>query len=82
MAVCRSCREPIVWIRMKSGNNMPCNPGLIPFWANLKAKTVVITPEGDTVHCDLDGDPDTMTGLGHVPHWATCPFSKAHKKKK
>lgn len=82
MARCKSCRAEIVWVKMKSGNDMPCNPNLIQFWANMKAKDIVITPEGDMVHCNLDGPLEEMTGMGYVPHWATCPFSKQHKKKK
>ena len=82
MARCRSCGAEIIWVKTRAGRDMPCDPGLIPFWAKLKAKDKVVTQEGDVVSCLLEGDPQEITGVGRVPHWATCPFSKQHKRKK
>ena len=82
MARCRSCGAEIVWVLMKSGNSMPCNPALVPFWAKLKGKGKVVTQDGDLVSREFEGSMDDMTNVGRIPHWATCPFSRAHKRKK
>ncbi len=82
MAKCRSCGAEIVWVLMKSGNSMPCDPALVPFWAKFHGKGKVVTQEGDVVSCEFEGPLDDMTNVGYIPHWATCPFSRAHKRKK
>lgn len=64
MARCKSCGADIVWITTRSGKPMPCDVGLIPFWAKVKAKEKVVTDSGDVVSCLLDGDPEEITGLG------------------
>lgn len=82
MAKCRSCGAEIVWIQMRSGASMPCDPALVPFWAKLKGKGKIVTQDGDLVSCEFEGPMDDMTNVGRIPHWATCPFSRAHKRKK
>ena len=82
MARSKSCGAEIVWMKTKNGNDMPCDPALVPFWAKFKAKGKVVTLEGDVVSCEFDGDPDDITNVGRIPHWATCPFAKQHKRKK
>ena len=82
MAKCRSCGAEIVWIQMRSGASMPCDPALVPFWAKLKGKGKIVTQDGDLVSCEFEGPMDDMTNVGRIPHWATCPSSRAHKRKK
>lgn len=83
MAKCKYCDADIIWITTKAGKPMPCEPGLIPFWAKVKAKEKVVTDDGDVVSCLLDGDPEKITGLGHMSHFATCPHAdRARKKRK
>ena len=82
MAKCRSCGAEIVWMQMRSGASMPCDPALVPFWAKLKGKGKIVTQDGDLVSCEFEGPMDDMTNVGRIPHWATCPFSLAHKRKK
>lgn len=82
MAKCRSCGAEIVWMQMRSGASMPCDPALVPFWAKLKGKGKIVTQDGDLVSCEFEGPMDDMTNVGRIPHWATCPFSRAHKRKK
>jgi hypothetical protein len=32
------------------------------------------------IACELDGSPDRATGIGYIPHWATCPAAgRFHK---
>lgn len=61
---------------------MPCDPGFVPFWANVKSKDVIVTDDGNVLHCEYVGNPDTMTGVGHIPHWATCPAGDQFRKSK
>ena len=79
---CSSCGAPITWVTMRSGKHMPCNPVLVPFWAKFKGKEKVVTQAGDLVSCELNGDPDEITNVGYIPHWATCPNAAQHKRKK
>ena len=38
-AICQSCKQDIVWIKMGSGKMMPCNP----------QKIAIVTEDGDVV---------------------------------
>ena len=82
MAKCRSCGAEIAFMKTRNGKGMPCDPGWIPFWADIKAKDKIVTTDGDVVNCRLDGDPAELTGLGRVPHWATCPYADQHRRRK
>ena len=81
MSRCKGCGAEILWIRMKSGKNMPCDPALIPFWWAPEGEETFITEEGETVRGTRDGDPEEMTGIGYIPHWATCPKRESFRKK-
>lgn len=82
MAKCRSCGAEIVWMQMKSGGHMPCDPPLVPFWAKFRAKGKVVTLTGDVVSCEFEGSPDDLTDVGRIPHWATCPNAAQHRRRK
>ena len=74
---CKRCGAEIVWIRTPSGKNMPCDAAERAYMADENGKSTVVQPNGKTVRCTLpDGGtikPSDLTGLGYVPHWATCP---------
>jgi hypothetical protein len=72
MASCRGCGKEIIWIKMTSGKSMPCNQNPVAYWEKPKASGKIITPNGMTISCEFEGDPKTATGIGYVPHWATC----------
>ena len=80
MTTCKSCGAEIIWVKIAGGNRMPCDPDLVPYWAKPKAKGKVVTPNGEVLSCDFDGDLQQATGLGYVSHWATCPYADAHRK--
>lgn len=82
MAKCKSCGAEIVWVEMPSGKAMPCDPAIIMYWASIKGRHTIITPNGETVRCELDGDLNNSTGVGYVPHWATCPNAAQHRRRK
>lgn len=69
---CRSCGKPIVWMKTKAGKNMPCDEALVLYWADEQGKDTVINHAGEAVRCSLTGANELLSGLGRVPHWATC----------
>ncbi len=77
---CTKCGAKILWIKTPTGKNMPCDPDLIPYWQNSKGKKHIVTPNGEVIACQLEGDAQTATGLGYVPHWGTCPCAKEFKR--
>ncbi len=82
MAKCKSCGAEIIWVKTAGGNRMPCDPDLIVYWERSGATGKIVTPNGSVLSCDFDGDPQTATGIGYVPHWATCPYADTHRKKR
>lgn len=77
---CRGCGKPILWIRTIHGKSIPVDPEPVMFWQHLGSRGRVVTNNGEVVACKLNGDPQTATGIGYVPHWATCPKYKDFKK--
>ena len=82
MAKCKSCNAEIVWVEIKSGKPMPCNPELVQFWANPNAKGKAVMQTGEIVSCDFDGPLEEMTDVGYISHFATCPFANSHRRKR
>lgn len=81
MTKCKSCGKPIIWVKTPSGRSMPCDPELVPYCAVPKAKDKIVTPAGSVLSCEYKEDGQGATGLGYIPHWATCPNADAHRKK-
>lgn len=77
MAVCKGCGAPIRFI-----GRMPVNPEEVMYWQRAKAKGKVVTPNGELISCDFEGNLNTATGIGYVPHWATCPNANQFRKKR
>lgn len=80
MAKCKSCGAEIIWIKTTAGKSMPCDAAPVTYWKNPKGKATVITPNGETYRADLEGDLDKATGIGYIPHWATCPQAKNFRR--
>jgi len=76
---CRYCGEEIKAIRTYDGPSKIVDPGIIPFWADLKGRGLVVTDEGDVVRCRLDGSPEEITGVGHQIHAAVCYARRAKR---
>lgn len=58
MATCRRCGADIVWKKMTSGKNMPCNPEPQAGTQNKR----VVNQHGQLV----------AEGEGYLPHWKDC----------
>lgn len=82
MAKCKGCGAEIIWIMSPSGKVIPCDPIPVPYWQQAKAKGKIVTRNGEVISCDLYGDPETETGIGYVPHWATCPKAGEFRREK
>lgn len=82
MARCKGCGRPILWITSFSRRPIPCDPEPVPYWEHEKAKGKIVTPNGMIISCDFQGDQQAATGLGYVPHWATCPVADQFRRKR
>ena len=81
MAKCKACGVDILFIRSQSGKPIPCNAEQTLYRECKGAKGKVVTPNGEVISCMFDGDPNKATGIGHIPHWATCPKANQFRKK-
>lgn len=82
MSRCKSCGAPIIWIKTQGGKQMPADPEQVTYWARKGAPGKVITPNGEVVSCDFEGDMQDATGVGYVSHFATCPNAGTHRRRK
>lgn len=79
---CRGCGESIVWIKTPAGKSMPCDSTPVTYWAKPKAAGKVVTPNGEVVSCEFEGDLHTATGIGYISHFSTCPQATKFKRGK
>ena len=77
---CRKCGDWIHFIPTKGGKSMPCNPMPKRYWEVEGGKQRIVLPDGEVIACELEGRPEDATGLGYIPHWATCKYAKEFKK--
>lgn len=78
---CKSCGAEIVWIKMKSGKSMPCNPDQVVYWQNARGSETIVTPNGEVVKASLTGFAGAETGVGYISHFATCPDAEMHRRR-
>ena len=41
----------------------------------------IVTQNGQVLSCEYTEDPAKATGVGYVPHWATCPYPGQFRRK-
>lgn len=77
---CKKCGAPIVWLRTPRGKMMPADAALRAYRENPQGKNNVVNELGEVIKCDLhfDGPP---TGMGRLPHWATCPNADEFRRR-
>ena len=79
---CDICGQPITFIKTANGRFMPVDLELVPFWIDHKALGRIITKSGVTISCNFKGIGSEMSGVGHIPHFATCKeFSRKKRLK-
>lgn len=73
---CPSCRKPIRFVKMATGNDMP-----------VEAKSVLVVVERRTTpQADLFGTSEAPKIVGHlvqgwIPHWQNCTDTKRWRKR-
>jgi len=78
---CRGCGAEIIWIKTSAGKSMPCDPEPVPYWQKPKAPGKIVTPNGEILSCEFEGNLSNATGLGYISHFSTCPKAEYFKKK-
>ena len=81
MAKCRGCGAEIIWIKLKSGKLIPCNPKPV-YIENGSAKEVIITTDGRVSNGRQEYVKSNNPAIirGYVSHFATCPMSGVFRK--
>jgi hypothetical protein len=80
MAACKACMAAIVWIKTPAGKSIPCNETPVYYIEKPKSgKKRIVTQNGEVLSCEYTEDPSKATGVGYVPHWATCPYADRFK---
>lgn len=68
---CRQCGRRILWVRMKSGKNMPVDMALHNYKKDSTGKEKIVTPDGEVLTGRIlvgeRGD-----GAGYISHFASC----------
>jgi len=89
MAKCRSCGTDIRWIKTPAGNLMPCDVKSIQYWPRNDGKQKIVTQSGVLVSAHLEPPAPSLLALqneqpetGYIPHWATCPYAKNHRRER
>ena len=81
MRQCKACGAQIIWIKTPGGKSMPCDAQPVTYQAQSKAKDKIVTQNGEVISCIIGPeDINEATGIGYVPHWATCPNSDKFRK--
>lgn len=87
MALCKKCKQPIVWVQTRKGRMTPVDPTYIPYKENRQGKDSLVSDRGEVIRCDLY--PDNKVPLGQFPtgtarksHWATCPFAEEFRRER
>ena len=80
MFKCKACGADMVFITTVGGKSMPCDAAPVMYWEKKGAKGKVVTKNGEVISCVFEGEIGDATGIGYLPHWATCPGSKQFRK--
>lgn len=59
---------------------MPCNVDPVYYIEKCKGKELVVTKNGQVLHCEITDKPYKASGIGYVPHWATCTAADRFRK--
>ena len=84
MSKCKSCGAEIIWIKMKSGKSMPCNPRGIHYREQVhgdeECMLTLVTHDGNVVVGQACEENESEL-VGYVSHFATCPNANKHRKR-
>ena len=77
---CRACGAEIGFIKSVAGKSIPVDAVEVTYWKNPDGSKKIVTPNGEVVSADLEGDLQKATGVGYVSHFATCPCADQFRK--
>ena len=74
---CRYCGREIFWMKLKTGNKMPCDPKMVGYRVPVEGRgeETIVTTGGEVIRADRVYD-DGADGMGYISHFATCPQYK------
>jgi len=78
MSRCRSCDQPIDWVKTAAGKNMPVE-GMHIKYDDLSPGEVIIT-DGGNVYKKIKDD-NLPNVKGRISHFAVCPQADQWRKK-
>ena len=78
MARCKACGAPIVWIKLASGKNMPCDPESIEYEEDPTGPMILVVKDGRVIHARESAD---SKQYGYISHYATCPAAKQFRRR-
>lgn len=81
LTFCKSCGEPIYFIRSVGGKYIPVDAETRLFKRSLDGPDQIVTREGDVLRCVLDVAPEEAEGVGYLSHFATCPAAAAWRRR-
>ncbi len=79
---CSGCGCSILWVKMRTGNNMPCNPVLVNYKKDSYGKEKIVTLNGEVVTGITGVSQEESDGTGYISHFATCSQAKNFRKKR
>lgn len=80
MKICK-CGAPIRFVLSKNGKFFPCDDRLIEYKADPDGEDWIVDEKsGELIRCTFEFE-CRPTGLGRIPHWATCPYGNDFRKK-
>lgn len=78
---CRGCGKSIIWIQTQGGKSMPCDPEQVVYWQKPGGSQKIVTPNGEVLSAELEGEQEKATGIGYISHFATCPQAGQFRKR-
>lgn len=84
MSIYKACGAKIIFIKTAAGKSMPCDADPKLYKADKRGKAIFITQNGETIRGIEVFQPEDVskaTGVGYIPHWATCPEAGKFKKR-
>lgn len=77
---CAKCGQRIMWVRMKSGKNMPVNCILHNFKEESGGKDRIVLANGQVITGRIVTG-EIGDGVGYISHFATCEHARTFIKK-
>ena len=82
MAKCKGCGAAIIWVKLKSGKSIPCNPKPVFIEDNKSGDKIIVTTDGRVSNGRLEivTSQNQFLTRGYISHFATCPMAGVLRK--